>query len=242
MTNLLDPPTRAIVLAAGRGRRLRPFTDRRPKPLLPESGRPALDYVLTALSRAGVNEVCLVTHYLAEQIQTYVGNGAAWDMHAVFRRQSELLGAAHAVQAAVDFIKAPTFILAADYLLPGDYLAELKLFYLRERADLAVSLKRLPDVELGRRSSVRFNGLGRIQEIVEKPAPGTAPSQIGASMIYIVPPTVLDYLPDVPRSSRGEYEFQWVVNRMLRDGYRMAGCIQSAPPEWTPVNNDPSSK
>jgi len=231
-----EPPTRAVVLAAGRGHRLRPHTDRRPKPLLPEHGRPALDFVLTALSRAGVNEVCLVTHYLAEQIQEYIGDGAAWGVRAIFRHQSELLGAAHAVQAAADFIKAPTFILAADYLLPVDYLAELKSLYQREKADLAVSLKRLPVIELGRRSSVRFDGQGQIREIVEKPAPGTAPSPLGASMIYIVPPAVLKYLPHVPLSDRGEYEFQWVVNQMIRDGYRITGCLQTAPPEWTPTN------
>lgn len=226
--------TRAVVLAAGRGRRLRPFTDHVPKPLLPVNGRTTLDYILTALAHAGVRDVCLVTHYLAAQIEAAVGDGSRWDLHVDYRQQPQMLGTAHALQTAVDFMTAPCFILAADYILPPNYLTALAHAYRQSGTPLAVSLKRLPADELAQRSSVKLGENGRVLRIVEKPAPGEAPSSLGASFIFIVPPAVRAYLQDVPRSSRGEYEFQSVLNRMLQDGYEMVGLTQPPPPEWQP--------
>ncbi|VAW43450.1 hypothetical protein MNBD_CHLOROFLEXI01-2759, partial [hydrothermal vent metagenome] len=113
---------KAIVLAAGRGKRLRPFTDHTPKPMLLWNGRPTLETILIALKNSGVNEVCLITHYLAEQIEAFVGNGTIWGLKTDFLRQEKLNGTATAVQQAASFIDAPTLILAADYILPPTYL------------------------------------------------------------------------------------------------------------------------
>jgi NDP-sugar pyrophosphorylase family protein len=233
-TNLSAPPTRAVVLAAGRGRRLIPYTNRTPKPLLPVAGRPVLDYVLTALAAAGVQQVTLVVGYRSAQIRQYAGDGAAWKLALSYARQEERLGTAHALQQAAGFLSAPSFVLAADYALPPGYLAGLKAAYRAAGTPLAVSLKRLPAGELAARSSVRFDDAGRICAIVEKPPPGAAPSTIGASLIYIVPPVIRRYLDHLARSSRGEYELPAVVNRMLADGYAIAGLLQPAPPEWAP--------
>lgn len=225
-------PTRAIILAAGRGKRLRPYTDTMPKPLLPVNGRSTLDYLLSALQVAGVTDVCLIIGHLGEQIRDFVGNGRSWGMHAHFIEQPTLLGTAHAIQPAAAFIQTPCFIVAGDYILPPGYLATLKDSYLQAGTDMAVSLKHLPADELQSRSSVRFGENGRILEIVEKPAPGTAPSQIGASLIYIVPPAIRHYLANLTLSQRQEYELPTTINQMLAAGFTMIGCIQSAPAEW----------
>ncbi len=231
-TMLSKYPKRAVVLAAGRGKRLRPFTDHTPKPLLPVNGRPTLDYILQALVTAGVTEACFIIGHLGEQIEAYVGDGSAWGMRVCFVRQMELHGTAHALQTAVSFLEEPAFVLAADYLLPPNYLRALKSAYLEAGASLAVALRQLPPGEASSRSSVAFDAGGRIVEIVEKPAPGTAPSDIGASLIYIVSPDISRYLRDMQPSSRGEYEIQAVINRMVRDGYKIAGLLQDAPKEW----------
>jgi dTDP-glucose pyrophosphorylase len=212
-----------------------------PKPLLPLNGRPILDYTLGALAQAGVTDVCLVTHYLASQIEAFVADGSTWGMRACYRRQSTIRGTAHALQTAADFITTPCFVVAADYALPAHYLQVLKDTYRNSDAQLAVSLKRLPVAELHNRSSVRCeplpgssaDGRFRILEIVEKPAPGSAPGHIGASLLYVVPPATGRYLQQLTLSSRGEYELQTVVNQMLDDGYQMVGCLQPPPPEWT---------
>ena len=225
---------KAIVLAAGRGKRLRPYTDHTPKPLLLWHGRPLLHTTLTALANMGVSDVCLIIHYLAEQIEAFVGDGNAWGLSACFVRQGVLNGTATAVQLAADFIDAPTVIVAADYILPPDHLQALHAVYLEAGTPLAVSLKALPEAELSQRSSVRFAADGTIAEVVEKPATGQAPSQVGASLIYIVPPQICSYLSELTASPRGEYELPTVINRMVQDGYKLFGLRQPAPAEWHP--------
>lgn len=225
---------KAIVLAAGRGKRLRPYTDHTPKPMLLWNGRPTIHTTLTALANMGVSDVCLITHHLAEQIEAFVGDGAAWGLRACFLRQQEMNGTATAVQLAADFIDSPTVVVAADYILPPDYLQDLHAAYLDASTPLATSLKALPAAELGQRSSVRFADDGTIAEVVEKPANGQAPSQIGASLIYIVPPQIRRYLTELAASPRGEYELPTVINQMVRDGYKLSGLLQPAPAEWQP--------
>ncbi|MDX1686578.1 MAG: nucleotidyltransferase family protein [Candidatus Promineifilaceae bacterium] len=229
-----QPPTRAVVLAAGRGRRLRPHTDSTPKPLLPVRGRPTLTYTLDALAAAGVGDVCLVIGYLGEQIVAFAGDGSAWGVRVHYRQQQQPTGTADALRQARDFLTEPTMVVAADYILPEHYLADLKEAYRASGKDLAVSLKRLPPGELASRSSVRFDEAGNVAAIVEKPDPDAAPSQIGASLIYVVPSAITHYLERLTLSSRGEYELPAVVNRMIQDGYEVAGVLQEAPEEWTP--------
>lgn len=226
--------TRGVILAAGRGRRLRPHTDRTPKPMLPVGDRPMLAYTLDALAAAGVSEVCLVIGYLGEQIAAYVGDGSDWGLNVQYRQQQERRGTADALREAQKFLTEPTFVMAADYILPKDYLVELKEAYRASGKEMAVSLKRLPARELASRSSVRFGEGGDVVSIVEKPEPGAAPSSVGASLIYIVPPAIRRYLEKLHLSSRGEYELPAVLNRMIRDGFEMIGVLQEPPEEWTP--------
>lgn len=232
-------PTKAVILAAGRGRRLIPYTDHKPKPLLEASGRPLLAHILDALAVAGVKDLCLVIGYLGRQIETYLeeadqGQASPWPFTISFRRQEQRLGTAHALSTAIDFLTAPSFVLAADYMLPSDYLLQLKQAYCDTHTPLAVSLKRLPPDQLAQSSSVAFGAGGQITRIVEKPDPANAPSNLAASLIYIVPPQISEYLHNVPLSQRGEYEIVDVINRMIADGIAITGLEQPPPPEWQP--------
>lgn len=224
--------TRAVILAAGRGKRLRPFTDRTPKPLLPQNGRSSLENTLLALAETGITDVCLVTGHLGAQIETFVGDGSPWGMRATFCQQTGICGTADALKTAEFFLTTPAFVVAADYFLPLHYLHPLKAAFVSGTADLVVGLKPVPTEEVGHRSSVRFAENGRIVEIVEKPAADTAPSLVAASLLYILPPAIRSYLVHLPLSRRNEYELPDVINQMVRDGYHLTGCLQPAPPEW----------
>jgi len=222
----------AIVLAAGRGKRLRPHTDSIPKPLLPVAGKPMLHYTLTALSHAGVGDVCLVTNYREEDIFDFVGDGTTWNLRVTFRHQAILNGTAAGLRAAAPWLIGDAFVLAADYVLAEDALLPLLQERVERGSDIVAWLRQVPSAEVDRRSQVRFGKDARIVEIVEKP--GEALSGIGASLIYIVPAKIKEYVTRVEHSDRGEYEIQSVINLMLKDGYCLTGPILAAPAEWQP--------
>lgn len=238
-------PQTAVLLAAGRGRRLRPYTDQMPKPLLSVNGRATLDYVLTAAAEAAVQTVCLVTHHMGEQIEQFVGDGSAWDLTAVYCRQPKLAGTAHALQTAVSthpalFTREQPFILTAtDYILPPDYLANLVAAHLHNGTDMTVSLKELSSQEILASSSPRFLQNGQISQIVEKPSPEDISGPHAASLTFVLPGAMLDYLPHMKPSPRGEFEIQSVINQMLQDGFTAGGLVQDAPHEWNEACDGP---
>lgn len=233
-------PTVAVLLAAGRGKRLRPYTDIMPKPLLPVDGRPLLDHTLAAVAAAGIRRVCLVTNHLAEQIEDFVGDGSNWGLVPVFCRQSQLLGTAHALNEVVHaypqlFPNGDSFLLTAtDYIWPENYLHDLVAAHIEKGADISVSLKQIPGADLSERSSVAFTPQGGIAQIVEKPGPGQAPSDYVASLTTILPATASAYLANMQPSPRGEYELQTIINEMIDDGYQAQGLEQAVPGEWQP--------
>lgn len=236
---MLYPVYQAVILAAGRGKRLRPYTDLTPKPLLPKNGRPLLDSVLEALKQVGIQRVLIVTHYLGEQIENYVQKGAKWGVEVSYHRQEPLLGTAHALQQVTHFLTAATLITAADYALPPSYFEPLLEKYEGVNQQhpagqhMVVSLKQLPPAAMSQSSSVAFNPQGQITHIVEKPAAGLTPSPYSASLIYVVPAAVTHFLPQAPLSERGEYEFPAVVNEMITAGYILHGVLQPPPQEIT---------
>jgi len=235
----------AVLLAAGRGSRLRPHTDTVPKPLLPWQGRPTLDHLVDGLQRAGVDRVVLVVHHLADQVRRWAaarGVAEAGALSIVCTGQFSLSGTADALQAAsAELCDEPFLLSATDYLLPALFYRDFLAFHHGHDAGASVSLKRLPPDELAARSSARFDASGHdpmlggeVLEVVEKPLPGQAPSDVGANLMFVLPPAVLPYVRAVRPSPRGEREVQGALNAWLADGGRCRGRVQPAPVEWTP--------
>ena len=224
----------AVLLAAGRGKRQRPYTDETPKPLLAVHGRPTLDYVLRAVSKAGVERVCLVTNHLEEKIFAYVGDGSQWDLTASFAHQSSLRGNGDALLSVPQaWIKnEPVVVAATDYLLEENALLELVRAYESNQADIVMSLKECLVDELSARSSVDVDAEWRVKRIIEKPKREEIMSPYAASILFILPPQVWEYLSKVAPSERGEIEMQAAIDAMLLDGFKAIGVLQPAPNEW----------
>ena len=251
----------AVLLAAGRGSRLRPHTDTVPKPLLPWRGRPTLDHLVDALEAAGIRRIVLVTGHLARAIDDWVsarvaagtatGAGGTDPTDGRGRaalstvRQPGLGGTADALAtaaAADPDVVAGRFVLAAtDYLVGPAFVEDFLAFDAAHGAGASVSLKRL-GADGAARSSARFGGRApardgdgaEVLEVVEKPAPGAAPSEIGANLAFVLPPAVAARARDVAPSARGEREVQSALNAWLAGGGRCRGLLQPTPAEWTP--------
>lgn len=234
------PLRRAVLLAAGRGKRLKPYTDTTPKPLLVHRGKPTLDYLLDSLQQAGVDQIVLVTHHLHEQVAHYAQLRTAQSTQQIqCIEQTHLFGTAHALQCVMQsepgFTEQPFILSATDYLVPKPFFSQLLNFHTDHGAAMSVSLKQLPEDQLAGRSSVRFHPDCSIAEIVEKPLPGTAPSSIGANLTFVLPPEVAPLIEEVPVSARGEREVQYAINQWLSAGGVARGLVQATPLEWSAV-------
>ena len=187
---------------------------------------------MDALIAARVREVCVVVNYLADQIIEYIRSYPDLGLAVEYCFQKENLGTAHALATADAFLNHPVFVTAAGYAMQRDFLLHLKDTYHAYSADMVISLKEIPESEFRFRSLVQVDESWNIEELREKPEVSTGSRHIGASLIYIIPPSVGKYLEIVPLSVRGEYELPEVVNMMIQDGFSARGILQPAPKEW----------
>lgn len=226
----------AILLAAGRGKRQRPYTDITPKPLLKMNGRATLDYVLSAVAKGGIERVCIVTHHLEEKIFEYVDDGSKWNLSVTFAHQNELRGNGDALLSVPkEWLQdEPVMVVATDYILEENSLLELVEAYEFHKTDIAISLKECPIEELAARSSVDVDSEWRVKKIIEKPKREEIMSPYAASVMFIFPSAIWEYLSKVAPSTRGEIELQSAVDKMIQNGYKAYGLLQAAPLEWKP--------
>lgn len=127
---------RALVLAAGRGERLRPLTDSIPKPLLELGGRPLIHYALKMLQRGGVTEVAVNLHHLGDQLAAALGNGAALGLRITYAPEPILLGTAGPLKGLAAFFGGEPFVVVnSDTIMDLD-LARMLDFH-RSRGALA---------------------------------------------------------------------------------------------------------
>ena len=109
-----------MVLAAGRGSRLRPLTDTTPKPMIPFADKPMLEYIVRLLASHGFDEMVINLYHLPEVIQDYFGDGADWGVKITYSVEKELLGTAGAVKKVADFFDESFLVYYGDNLTNFD--------------------------------------------------------------------------------------------------------------------------
>ncbi len=176
---------KGVILSAGRGERLQPLTDRKPKSLLPICNKPLIEYQLELLRAHGVDEIAVVVGYLKEQLELP-------DVH--YYEDRAISGTATALQAAADFIDED-FIL-----MYGDLFVDSSNFSALVETAHALAVVSVPDVS--RYGEVTFEG-GRLTGLREKTGSGAGYINAG---IYHLGPEILDVLERTGKSARGEYE------------------------------------
>ncbi|TKB48078.1 nucleotidyltransferase family protein [Ferrimonas sediminicola] len=111
---------KAMILAAGRGERMRPLTDTTPKPLLPLQGRPMIEHHLVRLARAGFREVLINTAWLGEQFPQALGDGSRFGLAIHYQHETEALETGGGIHRALDWLGAEPFLV-----VNGDVYSEL---------------------------------------------------------------------------------------------------------------------
>jgi len=117
--------TQAIVLAAGEGQRLKPFTRLMPKVMLPIAGKPILQYVVEALVENGVRRIVMVVGYRREHVQDYFGSGQAWGAEIEYVVQPKQLGVAHALKQGRPLADDQFLVVAGDNVITHETLVPL---------------------------------------------------------------------------------------------------------------------
>ena len=116
---------KAVVLAAGEGTRLRPFTSSRPKVMIPVANRPILEYVVKALVRAGIKDIVLVVGYKRERIMSYFGDGRPFSANISYVHQVKQLGTANALRAAKANLEGDFLVVAGDNIIDVTLVQDL---------------------------------------------------------------------------------------------------------------------
>ena len=185
----------AIVLAGGRGERLRPYTDDRPKPMIEVGGKPLLDYELGWLKKNHVTEIVLSCGYLHKVIQDYFGDGQRWGLDIRYAIEKEKLGRGGGIKFAMQRLsagRAPVIVLNGDNVIDIDLPPALA-----QHAQSGALVTDILAPLVSSRGIVEVDERGRITQFLEKPE---LPHWINAG-IYIFARQVQDLLPE-----RGDHE------------------------------------
>ena len=182
----------AIVLVGGEGTRLRPLTYGTPKPMVPILGVPFLARTVERLYNAGIREVIFPAGYLPQPILDYFGDGSRFDMHFTYVIEESPLGTAGALKNVERYITGPFFVLNGDILTSLDLRAMLAA----HRAHGGIGTLHLIHVaDPSAFGCVAHDAAGRIEAFVEKPAPGSAPTDEINAGTYLLEPEVLAAIP-----------------------------------------------
>jgi NDP-sugar pyrophosphorylase family protein len=209
-----------VILAAGKGARMYPFSERSPKPILPILNRPLLAHQLEVMRDCGLTEVHIVVGHLGYQVASAFGDGSAYGMRIHFVEQESTLGLAHAVGALEARIRVPFLLML------GDIYFHLKA-PLRPLCDqvlsgaVAANLVSMyePDPEMVRRNFViQADDTGRVHRVIEKPR--YVDSQLKGCGLYAFDPHIFDAIRRTPRTAmRDEYEITDSIQILIDDGW-----------------------
>jgi len=214
-----------VILAAGKGSRLQPITLKRSKAMLPILGRPIVERVMETIHANGVEDFILVVSQDDQNIVKYFNEESELEVNITFVVQEERLGMANALQCAAPFIHQDFVLSACDNLAPVQHVAQLiEHQQADETVHATLSLMRIDPSSVGKTGIVDLVD-GRIANIVEKPRPEEAPSNIASLPLYVFTSRILDYLPQVPLSPRGEYELQDAIQMLIAEDGSVQGVF-----------------
>ncbi len=213
---------KGVILAAGKGTRMLPLTERRPKPLVPVLDRPMVDHIVLGARDAGVDHLALVIDYLGEMIQERYGDGSALGLRIEYLWQAGAKGTGAATLLAADFVgDEPFFLSWGDIIVAPETYANVLRIWAEEQPDAILSLNWVADPWEG--AAVYVDQAGYIERIIEKPPRGQSTTNYNNAGIFVLRPEVFEVLRECPVSPRGEVEFPDAVKALMARQRRIRG-------------------
>lgn len=200
---------KAVIIAAGKGTRMGPLTENRPKAMLPIANRPLLEHIIVAIKAAGIKDFLMVTGYSKEKIIDYFGDGASLGVNIEYIEQQRQNGTADAIAVARNSINE-RFLVSNGDVLAG--IQDIKNI-LNARGEVVLAAKKVASPEEYGILYVKGNS---VEKIIEKPKKSI--SDLANAGIYVFEPSIFDAISETGPSPRGEYEITDSIQRLIDSG------------------------
>ena len=208
---------RAVVLAAGRGARMRELTESIPKPMVIVRGKPVLQIIVEGLRQSGIRELLIVVGYRKEVVRDHFRDGVDFGVQIGYAEQIIQDGTGRVVSLARSFCGNDPFLLSyGDILVDPAYyprLCDLK------DAEMSIAVRRSTEVSKG--GAVYLNDRFELIDLREKSRPGEATTPWYNAGIYVFRTSIFDYVASLEKSPRGEYELTDAIRAMSLSGKRV---------------------
>jgi dTDP-glucose pyrophosphorylase len=223
---------KAVLLAAGRGTRMRELTQELPKPMLPVRGKPVLQHIMEGVRDAGVTDILVVVGWQAEVVSNFFGDGSKLEVRLQYTTQIVQDGTGKVVELARGFVGAEPFLLSyGDILIaPENYP---RICAALPGAEAVVSVKRNEDVTQG--GAVFVSEQFELIDLREKPKPGEPTSPWYNAGIYAFRPSIFEHIARLERSPRGEYELTDAIRELALAGNKVRALELSG--DWADVRD-----
>ncbi|MFX1386746.1 MAG: bifunctional sugar-1-phosphate nucleotidylyltransferase/acetyltransferase [Promethearchaeota archaeon] len=216
---------KAVILAAGEGKRLRPITSSKPKPMIPLLGKPLLEHIILGLKDAGIDEILLIVGYKQEVIKEYFDSVSnQLKMKLDYITQEEYLGTAHAAGYAKDFIENEDFLMMYGDLFvdPEIFKVIIKKYKEHDYEGLITLLKVKNPQDYG---IITLNSEDLVKRIIEKPTPQQNAGDLANAGIYIFNQLIFTAIEKTQKSIRNEYEFTDSMDILVNElNGKIVGC------------------
>lgn len=208
---------KGLVLAAGEGSRLRPFTFSRPKHLIPLLGKPMIWYPINDLVSSGINDISIVAGYFGDLIRGVLGDGSELGARLTYIEQERRLGIAHAVHLAIEqgFINKPFVVYLGDNILSSSIKSYLKVF-VEKGSDVYILLCRVKDPS---KFGIAVIKNGKLEKLIEKPREFISDMAVVGVYMFRDPDLVEKAYRTLKPSWRGEYEITELIQWFIDNGY-----------------------
>lgn len=202
---------KAVIMAGGFGKRLRPVTGDRPKPMAPVLGRPIMEHILLHLKDCGFDELCAAVKYRAGDIIAHFGQGEKLGIHMEYRIEDEPLGTAGAVKNCRDFYGGEDFLVISADAACDFALDKLMAAHKASGAAVTIALYRHPEpLRFG--LTVR-DGAGYVRAFIEKPDWPHVVTDMVNTGIYVISPHVMELVPEGREYDFGKELFPELIAR-----------------------------
>jgi dTDP-glucose pyrophosphorylase len=222
----------AVILAAGRGTRMRELTAEIPKPMIEVRGKPVLQHIVEGLRDAGVREVLLVVGYRADAVHDFFSDGRRYNVSIQYAKQTVQDGTGRVLDLARNFAANRPFILAYGDILvdPANYK---RVVNLPDDVEALLTVTRGEDVSKG--GAVFLNDQMDLVELREKPKPGEPRSPWYNAGLYAFRASIFDFTAKLKPSPRGEYELTDAIRDLAHSGKKVKALELTG--EWADVRD-----